>query len=160
MRLFSSVCWDLCVWGGCTVSTKCPSSRITTSPHVAQGSPDLTLLLGFTFPTRALPGIELWSFRLCTPPAYRVLMAFKPSPSSFLPFLFSPCSCFHFSTFSSAAFGAGWGVLFLYSLPPSSSSLHKQKQLPALCGFSLSQFTSSCHVPAEFWGSGLCRLLC
>ena len=41
---------------------------------------------GFALPTRAPPGIELWSFRLCPPPVYRVLMEFKPSPFSFLPF--------------------------------------------------------------------------
>ena len=41
---------------------------------------------GFTLPTRALPGMELQSFRLCTPSVDRVLMEFKPSPFSFVPF--------------------------------------------------------------------------
>ena len=36
-----------------------------------------------------------------------VLMEFKPYPFSFLPFSFSPCGCFQFSTFSPAAFGEG-----------------------------------------------------
>ncbi|XP_053068666.1 cilia- and flagella-associated protein 144 isoform X2 [Acinonyx jubatus] len=37
MWLFSGVCWNLCLWGGCTTSTKCPPSWGTASPHVAQG---------------------------------------------------------------------------------------------------------------------------
>ena len=41
---------------------------------------------GFVLPTRAPPDIELQSFRLCAPFVYRVLMEFKPSPFSFLPF--------------------------------------------------------------------------
>ena len=41
MWLFSGVCL-----GGCTVSTKCPSSRGAASPHVAQRPLDFTLLLG------------------------------------------------------------------------------------------------------------------
>ena len=44
-------------------------------------------------------------------------------------------------------------MLFPYS-SPSPTSLRKQKQLPALLGFSLSQFTSPRCVPAEFCGSG------
>ena len=38
--------------------------------------------------------------------------------------------------------------------PPSPSSLPMQKHLPALCRFSLPKFTSLCHIPAEFCGSG------
>ena len=43
---------------------------------------------GFTFPTRAPPGMELWSHSLLTfaLPLFTVLMEFKPSPFSFLPF--------------------------------------------------------------------------
>ena len=33
--LLARVRWDLCLWGGCMASTKCPPSRGTTSPHVA-----------------------------------------------------------------------------------------------------------------------------
>ena len=33
--LLSGVCWDLCLWGGCMASTKCPPSRGTASPCVA-----------------------------------------------------------------------------------------------------------------------------
>ena len=35
MWLFSGVRWDLCLWGGHTVSTKCPPSRRTASPHLS-----------------------------------------------------------------------------------------------------------------------------
>ena len=45
-----------------------------------------------------------------------------------------------------------WGVIFPYSLP--ISILSPQKHLPALCSFSLPQFTSPHHVRAEFCGSG------
>ena len=41
---------------------------------------------GFALLTRAPPGMELQSFRLCTPPVYRVLMEFTLSHFSFLPF--------------------------------------------------------------------------
>ena len=152
MWLFSQVHWGLFLLGvgGHTDSTA--PSKGTTSPHVAQGPEDLVLCSwGFALPTRAPPGTELQSLRLCTPPVYRVLMEFKPSPFSFLPVLFSPHSCFHFSTFSPAAFGV-W--CFSRTLLPSLSSLCKQKQFPALCGFCLPQFTSLHQVPAEFCGSG------
>ena len=77
---------------------------------------------GFTVPTRALPGIKLCGFRLCVPPVYRVLMAFKPSAFSFLPFLFSPYGYFHF-----VSSWFWWGECFYHSLPPSLTSLRKQK---------------------------------
>ena len=82
-------------------------------------------------------------------------MEFKPSPFSFLlsPFLVQSLWLFPLFYFLSSCF---WGVLFPYSPPPplSPSSLSMQKWLPALHGFSLPQFTSLCHVPAEFCGSG------
>ena len=84
---------------------------------------------GFALPTRAPPGRELRvaAFAL---PLFIVFVELKPSPFSFLPFRFSPCGRFQFSTFSPAAFGGG--VLFPYSPPPPvSSSLCLQKQLPA-----------------------------
>ena len=46
------------------------------------------------------------------------------------------------------------GGCFSHTLPLSPSSLCKQKQLPVLCGFSLPHFTSPCHIPVEFCGSG------
>ena len=108
---------------------------------------DLTLCSWeFTLPTGALPGIELRSFRLCAPP---VLMEFNPPLFSFLPSLFSPSQTLPF--LPNCFCGGG---LLSHSLPLSLSSLHKQKQLPAFCGFSLLQFTSLCRVPAEFCGSG------
>ena len=90
-----------------------------------------------------------WSFRLFAPPIYRVLMEFKPSAFSYLPFLFSPLCTL---SFLSRSFQVCGGDAF-HTLPPSLSSLHKQKQLPALHSFSLPQITSPCHVPAEFCGS-------
>ena len=152
---FSEIHWDLYLWGGLYEMS---SQQGNAFPPVAsQGS---TLCSqGFAFPTGALSGIELWRFRLCAPPVYRVLMEIKPSPFSFLHFSFSPCGCVHSSFFFF------FFVLLLFAgrcfyhtppppPPPSPPSLLKQNQLPALRGFSPSQFTSPCHVPAEFCGSG------
>ena len=64
---------------------------------------DLTICSqGFILPSRAPPGIELQSFRLCTFPVDRVLMEFKASPFSFLlsPFFvksFAAVSALNFS---------------------------------------------------------------
>ena len=69
-------------------------------------------------PTRAPPGIELWSFRLCASPVYRVLMEFKHSPFSFLPFLFSPLWLFPLRLFLSSSFRGG-GDAFLLLFPIS-----------------------------------------
>ena len=44
MWFFSRVCWDICLWGSCTASFKCPPNRGTASPCVAQGL--CSLLLG------------------------------------------------------------------------------------------------------------------
>ena len=111
-----------CLWGTHTASTRCPLSRGTNYPHVALRPLDSWR---FTLPTRALPDIELWSFRLCAPPVYRVLMEFKPSPFSFLlsPFLVQSLRLFTLFHFLSRCF-AGGGVLFLYSPPISILSLH------------------------------------
>ena len=86
---------------------------------------------------------------LCSP-GYRALMEFKPSPFFFLPFLFSPLCTL---SFLSRGFQVCGGDAF-HTLPPSLSSLHKQKQLPAFHSFSLPQFTSLCCIPAEFCRSG------
>ena len=113
MWLFSRVCWDLCLWGGLTDSTGCLPSRGTTSPCVARGPQDPEDLAlcssGFVLPTRALPGIELQSFRLCVPPVYRVLMELKPSPFSFFFVQSLPSSCFRA--------GAGEGCFPTLSTP-------------------------------------------
>ena len=122
--------------GGLTASTGCLPSGGTASPVWPVGASDLAACSwGFALPTRAPPGIELWSFRLCAPPVYRVVMEFKPSPFSFLlsPFLVQSLQLFPLSTF--LQLHLGWGVFFPYSLPHptlSQSSLHVQKGLPAL----------------------------
>ena len=64
-------------------------------------------------------------------------MEFTPSPFSFLfsPFLVQSVWLFPLFHFLSSCF---WGGCFSHILPPpSSSSLRRQKQLPALRGFSL-----------------------
>ena len=115
MWSFSGVHCDLCLWGGCTVSTKYPPSRGTTSPVWPEDSQDLAVCSWeFALPTRAPPRIELWSCILCTPPVYRVLLEYKPPSFTFLPFLFSPLRTLSFSP----AFG-WWGGCFPYSLPVS-----------------------------------------
>ena len=60
------VLWSLLGPGGCTASTKCPSSRGTTFPMWPKYPQTSLYFWGFTFLTRALLGIELWSFRLCS----------------------------------------------------------------------------------------------
>ena len=80
-------------------------------------------------------------------PLFIVLMEFKPSAFSLVSLVPAAVSTFPLSL--QLLWG---GVLFPYS-PPSPSSLHK-KQHSALCVFSLPQFTSLYHIPAEFCGSG------
>ena len=89
------------------------------SPHGLRTSQPSLCSWEFTLPTRALPGIELWSFRLCASPVYRVLMEFKPSPFSFLlsPFFLQTLWLFPLLHFLSSCFWGG--VLFTYSPPIS-----------------------------------------
>ena len=59
---------------------------------------------GFALLTRAPPGIELWCFRLCAPPVYRVLMEFQPSPLFLFPFLVQFLQLFILFHFLSSCF--------------------------------------------------------
>ena len=135
---FSEIHWDLYLWGGLYEMS---SQQGNAFPPVAsQGS---TLCSqGFAFPTGAPSGIELWRFRLCAPPVYRVLMEIKLSPFSFLHFLFSPCGCVHssfFFFFLSCCFLQG-GAFTILPHPPHPhlhplsssriSSLHSAASLP------------------------------
>ena len=154
MWLFSGLCWDLCLWRNCTASTKCPPSRELSLPMWSSDPFDLSFRVQkFAFLTSALPGIELSSFRLCSP-VYKVLMAFKPSPFWYLSFFSVPCRCFHSFFFSSCFLEE---VLFPYPPPHhhplSPSSFCKQKKLPTLRDLSLPQFTCPHHLPAEFCDS-------
>ena len=150
--LFSGVHWDLCLWGGHTASTKCPASRGTTSPRVAQGLlVPCCLLLGNRPSHQSSASYRAVEFQTLCSPVYRVLMVFKPSLFSFLPFLLSPLCVFQLFSVLPSCFQ---GECFLCTLPLSPSSLCKQKQLPILRSFSLPQFTSLRPVPAEFRGSG------
>ena len=115
-----------------TVSTKCPSSRGAASPRVARE------------PTRphSAPGdspfppehrqVGSWRVAAFALPLFIVLMELKPSPFSSLPFSFSPCGGFQFSTFSPAAFGEGCFRI----LPPSPISVFSlpAKVVPYLLG--------------------------
>ena len=114
---------------------------------------DLTLCSwGFTIPTRRPPGIKLWSFGLCAPPVYRVLMEFKPSPFSFFPFLFSPLCALYFL---SSCFWAGVMLSVLSpNLRPFSAS--KNSSLPSVA-FSLSSPLCAMYLLSH--GFRLCRLL-
>ena len=91
--LFSRVHWDLCLCGGCTASTRCPPNRRTASPRVARGPlGPRSLLLGIHPSHQSTTRYQAMEPQTLCSPIYRVLMEFKHSPLSFLPFLFSPCS--------------------------------------------------------------------
>ena len=75
-----------CLWGTHTASTRCPLSRGTASPHVAQRPPDSTLPLGIHPSHQSTTRYRSEEFQTLPSPVYRVLMELKPSPFSFLPF--------------------------------------------------------------------------
>ena len=122
------------------------------SPCGPRTSRTLLCSWGFAFPPEHR---QVWSCRVAAfaLPLFTVLMEFKPSPFSFLPFWFSPCGCFQFSTLSPAAFGEG---CFSRMLPPpqSLSSLCPQNGFLTFRGFLVPKFSSPRRVPAEFCGSG------
>ena len=83
MWLFSGVCWDQVA---STVSTKCPSSSGTAFPRVAREPPGPHSAPGDSpFPPEhcQVGSCRVAAFAL---PLFTVLMEFKPSPFSFLPF--------------------------------------------------------------------------
>ena len=101
---------------------------------------------GFAPASRAPPGIELQD---CELPLFTVLMEFKPSPFSI--FSLVPMAVSNFLLSVQLLLGR---CAFPVFFPWSPSSLHPQKWLAAHCSFSLLKFTSPCHIPAEFCGSG------
>ena len=102
-----AVLWGLLGPGGLIASTKCPSSSGTASPRVAQAPPGSHSLPGdLPFPPEHYQ-VSSCRFADFVLPLFTVLMEFIPSPFSLLPFKFSPCGCFQFSTFSLATFGEG-----------------------------------------------------
>ena len=127
-------------------------------PVWPENLPDPTLLLGIrpSHQSTARYRAAEWSCGVAAfvLPLFIVLMEFKPSPFSFIPFLFSPCGYFQFSTLSPAAFGEGCFPRVLHSAPQSPSSLRPQKWFPTLRCFSLPKFTIPRRIPAEFCGSG------
>ena len=105
---------------------------------------------GLALPTRAPPGIELWSCKLCAPLVYIILTEFKPSPFSFFSSVPAAVSTFLLSL---QLLLGGW--CFSRILPPPVSVLSPHaKTAPCVRGFSLPKFTSPCRGPAEFCGSG------
>ena len=63
MWLFSQVYWGLYLWGIHTASTRCPPSRGTTFPHVAQRPPDFTLLLEIHSSHQSTAGYQAVEFQ-------------------------------------------------------------------------------------------------
>ena len=83
MWLFSGVCWDQ---GASIVATKCPSSSGTAFPHMAQEPPGPHSVPGNSpFPPEhhQVLSCRVAAFAF---PLFTVLVEFKPSPFSFLPF--------------------------------------------------------------------------
>ena len=130
MWFFSTVNWDLCL-----VVAAQPLPNV-----LPEGEPPLpvwpmdTLDLApcswrFALPTRALPYMELWSFGLCTPPFYRILMEFT------LSFLLSPffvqSLAYSFFSLQWLSVGGGGRVLSILSphLRPLSTS--RNSSLPS-----------------------------
>ena len=103
-----------CLWGRHTASTRCPPSMGTASPCVSRRPLDFILSWGFSLLTRALPGIELQSLRLCAPPVYRILMEFKLSPFSLLSSVPAAVSTFPLSL----QLPFGEGAFPIFSTPP------------------------------------------
>ena len=126
--------------------TKCPLSRWTASPCVAQGSlgPHCS---GDSPCHQSSTRYQTVEYQTLHSPIYRVLIVFKPSPFSFLSFLFGPLWVFPLFLFHSSFF---WGSVFPVLSLLSPSCLQKQKQLSTLCNFCLPQFTSLHSVPAKF----------
>ena len=154
---FSGVHWDFCLWEAALPLPNVFPAGEPPLPMWLEDLSDLTLCFqGFVLPTRALPGIELWSSRFCTSPVYRVFVEFKPSPfSSFLllsPFFVQPlpCGCFHSYFFSLAGFGGRccFSCTFPHLPPLSASKIHSLHSVASLSP------SSWCCVPAEFCGSG------
>ncbi len=80
------VLWGLLGQGGHKASTKCPSSSGTASPRVAREPPGPHSVPGDSpFPPEHR---QVWSCGVAAfvLPLFTVLMEFKPSPFSFLPF--------------------------------------------------------------------------
>ena len=119
-------------------------------PVWPENLPDPTLFLGIHLShqsTARYGAAELQPLRS----TWLVLMEFKPSPFSL--FSLVPVAVSYFPLSLQLLLGRGACPLFSPHAP-SPSSLHTQKWFPSLCGFSLPKFSSSCHVPAEFCGSG------
>ena len=77
------VCWDQ---GSSIVSTKCPYSSGTAFPHVAREPPGPhSVPEDLPFPPEHC---QVWSWGAAASalPLFTVLMEFKPSPFSFVPF--------------------------------------------------------------------------
>ena len=149
-----AILWGLLGPGGLTASTKCPSSSGTASPRVAQEPPGPHSAPGDSpFPPehRQVSSCEVSDSAF---PLITVLMEFKPSPFSFVLFAFLVQSLWLFPIFHFLSSCFWGGVLFLYFDSPHLCHFQMQKWLPALCSFSLPKFTSPCHIPAEFCGSG------
>ena len=134
--MFSSICWDLCLWGGRQASTECPPIKGTAS--VSQGPLKLCcLLLGIHPYHQSTDRYRAVEFLMLLSPFYGVLMVLKPSPFS----LSLSCSviyeCSHF--FSLTNFG---GSAFPVFSPVSLSFLLKYCSLPFVT--SLSPSSSLC----------------
>ena len=135
--------------GGLTASTGCLPSGGTASPVWPVDASDLAACSwGFALPTRAPPGIELWSFRLLCSPVYRVLMVLKPSP----PFSLScsvACGRFHSLSFSVGAVLSCGGSAFPALSPLSLFSLHKNSSLPSTASLSPSSPLCTTYLPSS-----------
>ena len=122
--------------------------------HLSVWPKDLLVLSlcfwGFALPTRAPPGIELWGFRPCTLPVYRVLMEFKPSPFS----LFSsvPVAVSTFPLSLQLLCGGHFSCI----LPPHTFAVLSPhaKAAPYSPRLLAPKVTSLHRIPAEFCGSG------
>ena len=119
---FSGVCWAQ------VASQPLPNVLPAVEPLLPAwpvNLPDPTLFLGIRCShqsTSRYGAAELQTLL----PLFTVLMEFKPSPFSFLPFWFSPCGCFQFSTFCPAAFGEGC-FSHIHHRPPSLCPLSARK---------------------------------
>ena len=133
------------LWGLLCLTNVLPAGE-TPLPVWPKDPSDLALCIqGFALPTGAPPGIELQSFRLCTPPVHIVFMKLSPLLFPFYFFFSFSGGCFHSGFFSPAALSAS-PFLSLHLHPLSSS---RNSSLPSTAFLSSGSPLHAAYLPSS-----------